>query len=161
MKILFVCMGNICRSPLAEGHFRQLLARRADHLGITVDSAGTHGYHAGSPPDPRAQKAAERRGIDISKLAARNVVEADFDRFDYIIAMDQDNLADLLEKADPIYHDRIHLFLNYSSGHVGADVPDPYYGGKTGFERVLDLIEQAADGLLAELEREAKGQRLI
>jgi len=155
MKILFVCMGNICRSPMAEGHFRQLLATRAGHLDITVDSAGTHGYHIGSPPDVRAQEAAQRRGIDISKLTSRDVVEADFDRFDTIIAMDQDNRTDLLEKADPVYHDRIHLFLNYSQAHVGADVPDPYYGGKTGFERVLDLIELAADGLLAELERAA------
>jgi protein-tyrosine phosphatase len=153
MKILFVCMGNICRSPLAEGHFRQLLAQRADHLSVTVDSAGTHDYHAGSPPDERAQAAARRRGIDISKLSARNVVEADFENFDYILAMDQDNRAELVEKADPIYHDRIHLFLDYSRTHVGADVPDPYYGGKTGFERVLDLIEMAADGLLVELEQ--------
>jgi len=158
MKILFVCMGNICRSPMAEGYFRHLLATRAGHLDITVDSAGTHGYHAGSPPDPRAQDAASRRGIDISKLAARDVVEADFDLFDYIIAMDQDNLADLLEKSDPVYHDRIGLFLNYSQAHEGMDVPDPYYGGTTGFERVLDLIEKAADGLLTELEQAATGK---
>ncbi len=155
MKILFVCMGNICRSPMAEGHFRQLLATRAEHLNIAVDSAGTHGYHIGSPPDVRAQEAARRRGMDISSLTSRDVVEADFDRFDYIIAMDNDNLTDLLAKADPVYHDRIHLFLNYSPEHAGADVPDPYYGGNTGFERVLDLIEQATDGLLAELERAA------
>ncbi len=158
MKILFVCMGNICRSPMAEGHFRQLLATRAGHLDITVDSAGTHGYHAGSPPDPRAQDAASRRGIDISKLAARDVVEADFDLFDYIIAMDQDNLADLKERADPACHDRMRLFLDYSPDNAGMDVPDPYYGGKTGFERVLDLIELAADGLLAELEQATTGK---
>jgi len=158
MKVLFVCMGNICRSPMAEGYFRQLLAKRADHLSVTVDSAGTTGYHAGSPPDARAQAAARRRGIDISKLSARNVVEADFDCFDYIVAMDQENLADLLAKADPVYHDRIHLFLDYSQTHVGADVPDPYYGGKTGFERVLDLIAKAAEGLLVELERAATGK---
>ena len=156
MKILFVCMGNICRSPMAEGHFRQLLATRAEHLDITVDSAGTHGYHIGSAPDARAQEAARRRGINISQLTSRDVVEADFDRFDYIIAMDQDNLENLLAKADPVYHDRIHLFMNYSQAHAGADVPDPYYGGNTGFERVLDLIEQAADGLLVELERSAQ-----
>jgi len=155
MKILFVCMGNICRSPMAEGHFRELLQQRADHLAITIDSAGTHGYHAGSPPDERAQVATRRRGIDISKLAARNVVEADFENFDYIIAMDRDNLEDLMEKADPIYHDRIRLFLDYSQTDTGEDVPDPYYGGATGFERVLDLIEKAAEGLLSELERTA------
>jgi protein-tyrosine phosphatase len=156
MKILFVCMGNICRSPMAEGHFRELLKQRAGHLGITIDSAGTHGYHAGSPPDKRAQVATRRRGIDISKLAARNVVEADFENFDYIIAMDQDNLADLMERADPVYHDRIRLFLDFSQTETGADVPDPYYGGATGFERVLDLIEKAAEGLLTELEQTAE-----
>ncbi|MAF83523.1 MAG: low molecular weight protein-tyrosine-phosphatase [Gammaproteobacteria bacterium] len=159
MKVLFVCMGNICRSPLAEGHFRQLLTERAGHLGISVDSAGTYGYHAGSPPDPRAQEAASRRGLDISMLVARSVIESDFARFDYILAMDQDNLADLLEKADPAYHDRIRLFLDYSPAHAGLDVPDPYYGGKTGFERVLDLIETAADGLLAELEHPMTGKK--
>ncbi len=155
MKILFVCMGNICRSPMAEGYFRHLLATRAAHLDITTDSAGTHHYHAGSPPDPRAQEAALRRGMDISKLAARNVVAADFDRFDYVVAMDQENVANLLELADPAQHDKVHLFMDFSSSHTGEDVPDPYYGGRTGFERVLDLIEKAADGLLEEVERVA------
>lgn len=153
MKVLFVCMGNICRSPMAEGYFRQLLSQRANQLKITVDSAGTHGYHAGSPPDKRAQAAALRRGIDIASLSARDVVAADFDRFDYILAMDRDNLELLRAKADPARHDRIHLFLDFSRTDRGADVPDPYYGGTTGFERVLDLIEHAADGLLAELEQ--------
>ena len=152
MKVLFVCMGNICRSPMAEGYFRHLLAQRAGHLDVTTDSAGTHGYHVGSAPDNRAQVATRRRGIDISELGARNVAESDFEHFDYIVAMDQDNLADLLKKADPIYHNRIHLFLDFSSSHAGGDVPDPYYGGAKGFERVLDLIEKAAEGLLKELE---------
>ncbi len=106
----------------------------------------------------RAQEAARRRGIDISMLAARSVIESDFAHFDYILAMDQDNLTDLLEQADPVYHDRIRLFLDYSPDHAGTDVPDPYYGGKTGFERVLDLIEIAAAGLLAELEQAMTGK---
>jgi low molecular weight protein-tyrosine phosphatase len=156
MKILFVCMGNICRSPMAEGYFRQLMEKRAGHLEITIDSAGTHGYHTGSPPDERAQAATRRRGIDISALAARNVVETDFEIFDYILAMDQDNLEDLMAKANPDYHDRIRLLLDFSPTDAGADVPDPYYGGTKGFERVLDLIEKAADGLLTELERAAE-----
>lgn len=153
MRILFVCMGNICRSPMAEGYFRQLLEERGGHLDINIDSAGTHGYHAGSPPDDRAQSAARRRGFDISGQTARGVIASDFEYYDYILAMDQDNLADLKDKADPVYHDRIHLFLDFSENHTGTDVPDPYYGGRTGFERVLDLIEKAADGLLTELEQ--------
>lgn len=156
MKILFVCMGNICRSPMAEGVFRHVLAERAAHLDVQLDSAGTHGYHAGSPPDRRACAAAERRGIDISTLAARRVAEADFGRFDYILAMDQDNVSDLRELADPDDHGKIRLLMEFSPTSFGADVPDPYYGGVTGFERVLDLIEEAADGLLAELERAAR-----
>ncbi len=151
-------MGNLCRSPLAEGYFRHLLAQQAADLDITVDSAGTHGYHVDSPPDKRAQAAILRRGVDISKLAARDVVAADFEEFDYLIAMDQANHEDLLARADPDCHERIHLFLDYSPSHAGADVPDPYYGGPTGFERVLDLIEHAAEGLLAELERVNAGK---
>jgi len=147
-------MGNICRSPLAEGHFRQLLAKHAAHLDVCVDSAGTHGFHVGSPPDQRAQAAARRRGIDISGLAARNVIAADFERFDLILAMDQDNRDELLAMADPVYHDRIRLLLDFSQNHAGADVPDPYYGGNLGFERVLDLIEDAADGLLGAVRQE-------
>ncbi len=156
MKILFVCMGNICRSPMAEGVFRRVLAERAAHLDVQIDSAGTHGYHVGAPPDRRACTAARRRGIDISMLAARSVAEADFTQFDYILAMDRDNLSDLHAVAAPDDHGKIRLLMDFSPTNPGADVPDPYYGGATGFERVLDLIEEAADGLLAELERVAR-----
>lgn len=153
MKILFVCMGNICRSPMAEGYFRHLLEQRGSHLEVEIDSAGTHGYHAGSPPDNRAQAASQRRGIDISDLSARNVVNADFERFDVIVAMDQDNLADLKSRADAVHHEKLRLFLDYAELDAGLDVPDPYYGGAKGFERVLDLIEAAAEGLFSEVER--------
>ena len=153
MKILFVCMGNICRSPMAEGYFRHLLAQRGSHLDVELDSAGTHGYHVGSPPDRRAIVASERRGIDITDLKARNVMAADFERFDYIVAMDQDNVADLKERSDADCHAKIRLFLKYSENAAIQDVPDPYYGGATGFERVLDLIEEAAEGLFREVEQ--------
>lgn len=158
ISLLFVCMGNICRSPMAEGHFRKVLARHARHLDVHVDSAGTHGFHIGSPPDQRAQAAARRRGIDISGLTARSVIDADFERFDLILAMDRDNREELLAMADPACHDRIRLLLDFSRNHAGADVPDPYYGGKLGFERVLDLIEDAADGLLEEVRQSVAGK---
>ena len=148
MRVLFVCMGNICRSPLAEGVFRHHLETCARDVRVKIDSAGTHGYHVGAPPDERALVAATRRGIDVSALAARRVVPDDFERFDYILAMDTDNLQFLLDMADPQYHDRIQLFLDYSPVNKGAEVPDPYYGGPNGFERVLDLIEGATEGLL-------------
>jgi len=156
-SVLFVCMGNICRSPMAEGVFRRRVKERASHLRIEIDSAGTHGYHAGSPPDERAQAAAARRGFNIGHLAARRVDASDFGRFDYILAMDADNLEFLLDLADPEYHAKIRLFLDYSAAAPGGEVPDPYYGGPTGFERVLDLIEEASEGLLDELTTVAKG----
>jgi len=151
VNVLFVCMGNICRSPMAEGVFRKRLRQRAGDLGIKIDSAGTHGYHDGSPPDERAQAAAARRGVDISSLAARRVAAEDFDRFDFILAMDVDNLEFLVERSEPEHHEKIQLFLDYSRTRTGSEVPDPYYGGPTGFERVLDLIEEAADGLLEDV----------
>ena len=150
-NVLFVCMGNICRSPLAEGVFRQRLTMRACDAQIEIDSAGTHGYHVGAPPDERAQAAATRRGVDVSSLAARSVIADDFDRFDYILAMDKENLEYLHDKAGKKSHARIQLFLDYSAINKGADVPDPYYGGPIGFERVLDLIDEATEGLLDEV----------
>jgi protein-tyrosine phosphatase len=149
-SVLFVCMGNICRSPTAEGVFRHRIVEAGLQEQIIVDSAGTHAYHVGSPPDRRANAAAERRGISLGELRARRVSEADFERFDYIIAMDEDNVAHLKEEAPPEYHSKVRLFLEFSSGKE-REVPDPYYGGSSGFERVLDLVEEASRGLLETL----------
>jgi len=151
--VLFVCMGNICRSPTAEGVFRHLVAEAGMEARIQVDSAGTHAYHVGEPPDRRATAAAERRGFSLANIRARRVCGADFERFDYLLAMDRDNLSLLRELSDPEYHDKIRLLLEFSSGRE-REVPDPYYGGATGFERVLDLVEEASRGLLETLRRD-------
>jgi len=155
MRILFVCMGNICRSPTAEVVLRER-ARRAELLdGLSIDSAGTHDYHVGRPPDRRAREAAMRRGYDMSALRARQVVADDLTRFDRIYAMDQDNLAVLTAVADRLDADASMtqpvLLLDVCSDPWTRDVPDPYYGGSRGFEVVLDLIEQAVDAILDEL----------
>jgi protein-tyrosine phosphatase len=154
-RVLFVCMGNICRSPTAEGVFRKLLQERAPELAVEVDSAGTHGYHAGESPDVRARRAAERRGVDLSGLRARQVPGHDFVRFELLLAMDRQNLEYLHELAPPEHRERVRLFLEFAP-HLGRDeVPDPYYGGATGFEHVLDLVEEASLGLLEHLRRTA------
>ena len=150
-RVLFVCMGNICRSPTAEGVFRKLLAERAPDLDVLVDSAGTHDYHTGHPPDPRAIRAAERRGVDLRALRARPVTDRDFEHFELVLAMDQLNRHTLLERAPPQYHDRIRLYLDFAPQLGRLDVPDPYYGGSTGFEYVLDLVEEAGAGLIEHL----------
>jgi protein-tyrosine phosphatase len=147
-RILFVCMGNICRSPTAEGVTRTLAERIGVAAGFEFDSAGTHGYHIGKAPDTRASQAAALRGYDLSSLTARQVVGADFVRFDRILAMDRDNLELLRQVCPPEHHGKLGLFLEFSSRHAEEEVPDPYYGGPEGFERVLDLIEDAAQGLL-------------
>jgi protein-tyrosine phosphatase len=152
ISVLFVCMGNICRSPTAEGVFRHQVAKAGLDEQIVVDSAGTHAYHVGSPPDRRAKAAAERRGISLGELRARRVSDADFERFDYIIAMDEDNVAHLKDEAPLEHHSKVQLFLEFSSGRQ-VEVPDPYYGGAAGFERVLDLVEEASRGLLETLSR--------
>jgi len=159
VSVLFVCMGNICRSPMAEGLLRHRLSESANSLSVMIDSAGTHSYHVGASPDRRACDAAARRGVDIKGLQARRVEAIDFERFDYILAMDQDNRAILLEAADTEHHDKIHLLLDFSRRQRGADVPDPYYGGVAGFERVLDLVEEAIDDLISALRRTASAQR--
>lgn len=150
ISVLFVCMGNICRSPTAEGVFRHVVEEAGLADRIKVDSAGTHAYHIGEPADRRARAAAERRGISLEGIAARRVRDEDFAGFDYIVAMDRLNHVTLVDQADAEHHDKIRLFLEYSAGRED-DVPDPYYGGSAGFERVLDLVEEASRGLLETL----------
>jgi protein-tyrosine phosphatase len=152
-RILFVCMGNICRSPTAEGVFRKLLADQAPELDVQIDSAGTHGYHAGAPPDPRACRAAQRRGIDLKPLRARQVTAQDFEHFELVLAMDEQNRQFLIEACPAEYQSRVRLFLEFAPHLPRREVPDPYYGGSTGFEHVLDLVEDAAKGLLEHLRR--------
>lgn len=148
IKVLFVCMGNICRSPTAEGVFRQRVEQAGLQKQIMIDSAGTHSYHVGSKPDARAQEAAGRRSVDLSRLRARKVSAKDFVEFDYILAMDHDNLTDLLTDCPDEYHEKVKLFLDFAVNFPEKDVPDPYYGGRKGFEHVLDLVEDGAEGLL-------------
>ena len=152
VSVLFVCMGNICRSPTAEGVFRHHVAEAGLEDRFEIDSAGTHAYHVGEPPDRRAQEAATRRGFSLAEIRARRVAADDFERFHYIIAMDEDNLAMLHEQADGAHRDKIRLFLEFGTGPE-TEVPDPYYGGATGFERVLDLVEDASRGLLEVLSK--------
>jgi protein-tyrosine phosphatase len=144
-------MGNICRSPTAEGVFRRLLSERGVDFVLEVDSAGTHDYHVGEPPDARATAAARRRGIDLSTLRARQIAEEDFSRFDLILVMDEENLAELRRRATPAQLERVRLIMEYAPEAARRVVPDPYYGGPLGFEEVLDLLEQASEGLLKEL----------
>ena len=146
-SVLFVCMGNICRSPTAEGVFRHFVTGAGLADQIEADSAGTHAYHVGEPADRRATAAAERRGVSLAGIRARRVGADDFERFDYIIAMDQDNQMHLLDLAPDEHRSKVRLFLSFSSEDE-SEVPDPYYGGSAGFERVLDLVESASRGLL-------------
>jgi len=153
-RVLFVCLGNICRSPTAEGVIRAIAAREFPSLEIEFDSAGTANYHVGEPPDRRTVAAARRRGYDLSGLRARQVQPADFDRFDFVLAMDRANLAELDDRRPRSGTARVGLFLEYAPETGVAEVPDPYYGGVEEFERVLDLCEAAARGMLANLENE-------
>lgn len=152
VRVLFVCLGNICRSPTAEGVFRQLLAREGLETGVDVDSAGTAAYHVGEPPDERAREAALRRGVDLSAIRGRRAEPEDLERFDYVLAMDRENHEHLLAIAGGHGH-KVRLLMEYSRRFDVEEVPDPYYGGANGFERVLDMIEDASEGLLRELRR--------
>lgn len=152
IKVLFVCMGNICRSPTADAVFRHFVQEAGvDHM-IDVDSAGTHAYHIGDPPDHRAQNTALQRGYKMHDLRARAVQSSDFEEFDYILAMDKENLT-LLQQRSPQQHvSKIQLFRQYDKNvDADAEVPDPYFGGQQGFELVLDMVEEASQGLLAHL----------
>jgi protein-tyrosine phosphatase len=155
-KVLFVCTGNICRSPTAEGVFRQLLSQDAPDLRVEVDSAGTAGYHIGEPPDLRSQRAAMRRGIDLGGLRARQVTPADFSYFDLILAMDRGNLLELETMRPNNSRARVELFLQYAPDSGRLEVPDPYYRDVGGFEEVLDLTVAASRGLLAALQKVAQ-----
>jgi protein-tyrosine phosphatase len=153
--VLFVCTGNICRSPTAEAVFRKLAEDAGAGETIVADSAGTHGYHIGEPPDPRSQAVAAGRGYDLSRLRARRFERADFLRFDLILAMDSDHYSILSRMAEPPAHRKLRLMMSYARRFEGPDVPDPYYGGPQGFERVLDMLEDAARGLLDAILKES------
>ncbi|MDP2835125.1 MAG: low molecular weight protein-tyrosine-phosphatase [Pseudomonadota bacterium] len=152
-RVLFVCMGNICRSPTAEGVFRDKAKKAGWEKQIEIDSAGTHGFHVGSTPDARAQKTALSRGYDLSSLRGRQVSDQDFASFDYVLAMDRDNLHNLQQRCPEQYKHKVRLYLAFSSRFPNLNVPDPYYGGGKGFEQVLDMVEDAAEGLLREIAR--------
>ncbi len=153
-RVLFVCMGNICRSPTAEGVFRKLVAAQLPDLVIDVDSAGTHAYHVGEAPDTRARSAAAGRGVDLGSIRARRVSPEDFERFDLVLAMDRLNHVTLLDICPAELHERVRLFLEFAPQLGRSDVPDPYYGGANGFEHVLDLVEEASNGLIEHIRRE-------
>ena len=154
--VLMVCMGNICRSPTAEGVFRHLVAEAGLRDHIQIDSAGTHGYHVGAPPDERSTHHARLRGYDLSGLRARQVAPVDFARFDLILAMDHDNLALLQEDCPAEHRSKLRRLMEFAPPGLGDEVADPYYGGKQGFETVLDHVEAACQGLLLHIRSEMR-----
>lgn len=147
VSVLMVCLGNICRSPTAEGVLRELIKRRGLHSHIRVDSAGTSDWHVGEPPDPRTVSSASRRGYELSSLVGRQVSHGDFEEFDYILAMDKNNFLSLKNVCPPEYYSKLALLLEFGPGER-LEVPDPYYSGAAGFELVLDLIEKSGEALL-------------
>lgn len=154
INVLFVCMGNICRSPTAHGIFEALVAAQGMGQQIFVDSAATHDYHIGNPPDRRSQEAASLRGVDLSSQRARQIEPVDFERFQYVIVMDEHNLQRVRSLRQAQNDQQLQLFMRFASRWNEREVPDPYYGGEHGFERVLDMVEDAAEGLLAHLKQQ-------
>lgn len=151
IHVLFVCLGNICRSPTAHGVFEALVEKRGYADRISVDSAGTSGWHDGKKPDPRTLSEAKQRGYDFSYIKSRKALSEDFEKFDYILAMDEDNLFELKKLKPSGYTGTLGLFLNYCPNRLYTEVPDPYYGGGKGFTLVLDLVEEASEYLLNEI----------
>ncbi|MDH5181867.1 MAG: low molecular weight phosphotyrosine protein phosphatase [Gammaproteobacteria bacterium] len=148
VSVLFVCMGNICRSPTAEGVFRHLVQQNGLSAHIQTDSAGTHAYHVGEAPDRRAQTTARKRGVDLSDLRARRANAVDFEKFDFVLAMDRDNYHNLAALCPSGQENKLYMFLEFAPQLGIKEVPDPYYGGDSGFEQVFDMVEQASQGLL-------------
>ncbi len=158
VSVLFVCMGNICRSPTAEAVFRKYV-EDADLLdAVVIDSAGTHAYHIGNPPDRRSTTVAAERGYRMDVLRARQVSAGDIEQFDYVLAMDQDNLSILQQLAPSHLRDKPQLFMSFAPQYGLSEVPDPYYGGAKGFEQVLDMVEEACDGLVQAIRRQPSGR---
>ena len=148
VKVMFVCMGNICRSPTAHGVFRKMVRDEGYADDIYIESSGTHAYHVGESPDQRAQQTAFGRGIDLSDLRAQKVRTSDFHNFDYILAMDHDNFSILSLSCPAEHRDKLYMFLDFAEDVSAKEVPDPYYGGASGFDHVFDLVENASRGLL-------------
>jgi len=156
IKVLFICMGNICRSPTAEGVFSTLIQSEKVDDRFLIDSAGTHAYHVGDAPDLRSQKAAKDRGVNLAEIRARKVIFGDYEDFDYLLVMDNDNYQIVNEFCPEEYKHKIKHFLEFAPHLDTHEVPDPYYGGKYGFERVLDMIEDASTGFLNSLKQSGK-----
>lgn len=156
IKVLFICMGNICRSPTAHGVFRQMVTDKGWQDLVSVDSAGTHSYHVGKSPDARSIQAALTRGVDIRDLTSRQLDDYDFEEFDYLLVADKDNHALTLESCPKEHRHKIKFILDFAHHTSLMEVPDPYYGQGNGFEQVLDLVEDACDGLLLDLEKKIK-----
>ncbi|MGJ8516821.1 low molecular weight protein-tyrosine-phosphatase [Carnimonas bestiolae] len=152
VSVLFVCLGNICRSPTAEGVFRHLIKERGLEHAYRIDSCGTGAYHTGEPPDRRAREEAHRRGLSLDDLRARALNQGDFERFDYIVAMDDANYRDINAAAPQHFSGHLVKLLDFAPDHRGDSVPDPYYGGDDGFRKVFDMVEQGCGGLIDHIE---------